>query len=253
MKNIIKAVFLALVVLLKTSCSETESEKPKLVNGQKYHFQKIEVADNEETFPTYRISDTDIPTELDFAYQKKAVARLAELNPIVIADANSRIGLQDQNEAISKYKAFLHKYREDTVMIRHFRGQYANRLLLDYKVIQSQDTEKLLFFVKELVHSETGRFGTILAGLDRLSKMGDSKSYIGLVLETQRQVEVSLRMTKAIQRRLPDLIRKLKEREIQSQGTLREDFTIASLEKEDFSKKISKLERYRNQVIKMKT
>jgi hypothetical protein len=238
------------LIFLVAGCAQSVDEDQDA--SRNYHFEKVKVEESDEKFPLYRIAKGAVPTKEEIAREANSIKTLDELAPIAGFSLNGQLNARTQNDALKSYKAFIKEHEQDTVLIRHFRDRYATKLLLEYGFLHKADNETLTFLIEELLSSKTGRYHVIINALDTLRQTGDHQNHQRLLSTTISHIESSLELYKIAQQRLPGLIQKVKDGKAGAQGTLRQDFTVALLEKDDFKEWIQKLEHYRTAAINMK-
>jgi hypothetical protein len=246
MKHMKLIVLISLAIA--TGCSKSP-ETPDFEIKTGYVFKPIKQDPNDEKFPLYRVSQNKVPSQHDFEVEREAIEKLNDLGSITSLARTSRPNAHDQKSALKNYKIFIREHRQDSVLVRHFRDKYAKSLLLEHGILETSDSEDLSFLIEELVLAKTGRFNIILTGLEKMSLQGDRQTYYRLLGEARRQIELGLENFRIAQQRLQDLRKKLEDGKVQNEGTLRKDFMIATLEQDDFTESIQKLEKYHQRLL----
>jgi len=243
--QITHAVLAFAVLYTLAGCMEKQEEPQK--SNKVFHFQKVVTAESEQ-FPTYSVSRNGVVSEEILRAESETKNRLAKMTLIPQPSPNTRLTGSEKDQLLKTYKASLKKYAQDSLMLRHFRNQYAKVILQEYNLLISNDYDAITFLTEELILSKCGRFSLILQCLDKIRTRTNPDKFQKMVAVFEKQIELSLENHKKAKAAMPGLVQKMKDHPETSRGGLKTEFVVALNEIDDLSPRIKSLENYLHEV-----
>jgi hypothetical protein len=193
MKNVL---LLVLGVFVCLSCNPTNDKLP---------------GNEEALIPLTKTSETHLfPTLAVYNDRKEmeAIRQNVDISPLILSEndlyqkvreifdfdikANNQGLAKERDRAKIAYRKFIKTYEKDAILVSQFRNKYAKRLLLDYKILESDRYQDMEYYTNELVESHLGNYALIFKCLAKLEGNIDHKQFANLVQKTHQQVDESV-------------------------------------------------------------
>ncbi|TLU99011.1 hypothetical protein [Dyadobacter luticola] len=223
MKNAFLAVLSALLCI---ACNPGSDDQPERKDG----LIPITKASETNLFPTLPGYESRKEMEairkngdltLLFRSENELYQKVQEIFDFTIHPKNEGIEIE-RKKAQAGYRKFIETYKDERIMLSQFRNQYAKRLLLDYKIMNSDRYQDLQFYTNELIESHLGNYDLILKCLSKLEGNIDKEQFAKLVQDTHLQMNESVENEKLLKVAIADMIRQ-KEAEAREEQKLIEN------------------------------
>jgi hypothetical protein len=178
--------------------------------------------------------------------------RLMALRPLPVPDSGQAVTMS-QDEAHRRYQAFLDTYKGDNI-VPIFQQRYARILLNQYGILAGENTERTVYYLEQLIASESLDLATMINTLTVLNGKISAEKHqylLEMVLAaTENQNNARIQMTAGLTEAINDSTNRKKRI---TGGNLRPEFvrqmmkrTLADFKTSDLPQKIAALKKMQN-------